>query len=89
MVDKIPLTHPIAAERENWAWTDANRVRRSVVGYTAEREFLEANMLQVGLEKQLIEEAEEGDVEFAGAPASPGSVQTAADHEPMQTPGAH
>ncbi|MGH7779824.1 MAG: hypothetical protein ACREQR_08350 [Candidatus Binataceae bacterium] len=41
------------------------------------------------LEKQLIKEAEEGDVEFAGAPASPGSVQTVADHEPRQTAGVH
>ncbi|MHB8384646.1 MAG: GNA1162 family protein [Candidatus Binataceae bacterium] len=47
VVDKIPLTHRDAAERENWAWTDANRMRRSVAGYMAGREFLVANTIQV------------------------------------------
>lgn len=47
VVDKIPLTHRDATERENWAWTDANRMRRAVTGYLAEREFVEANLFQV------------------------------------------
>jgi hypothetical protein len=47
VVNKIPLTHRDAHERENWAWTDANRMRRSIAGYMAQREFLEANLLQI------------------------------------------
>ncbi|HUY28542.1 MAG TPA: GNA1162 family protein [Candidatus Binataceae bacterium] len=47
IVNKVPLTHRNASERENWAWTDANRMRRSVHGYLSEREFLVANLIQV------------------------------------------
>lgn len=47
VVDKIPLTHRNDGERADWAWTDANRMRRAVNGYLASREFLEANMIQV------------------------------------------
>ncbi len=47
VVDKIALTHRDAQQRENWAWTDANRMRRAVTGYLAEREFVEANLFQV------------------------------------------
>lgn len=47
VVDKIALTHRDAAERENWAWTDANRMRQAVTGYLAEREFVEANLIQI------------------------------------------
>jgi len=47
VVDKIPLTHRTDGEQADWAWTDANRMRRSVNGYLASREFLEANMIQV------------------------------------------
>jgi hypothetical protein len=47
VVDKIPLTHRTDGERADWAWTDANRMRRAVNGYFASREFLEANMIQV------------------------------------------
>jgi len=47
VVNKIPLTHRDQQEREDWAWTDANRMRRCVAGYLAEREFLEANLIQI------------------------------------------
>jgi Putative lipoprotein GNA1162-like len=47
VVDKIPLTHRNGEEQADWAWTDANRMRRAVNGYLASREFLEANLIQV------------------------------------------
>ncbi len=47
VVDKIPLTHRTDGEQADWAWTDANRMRRAVDGYLASREFLEANIIQV------------------------------------------
>jgi hypothetical protein len=47
VVDKIPLTHRTDGEQADWAWTDANRMRRAVNGYLASREFVEANMIQV------------------------------------------
>jgi len=47
VVDKIPLTHRSGQEQADWAWTDANRMRRAVNGYLASREFLEANIIQV------------------------------------------
>jgi hypothetical protein len=47
VVDKIPLTHRNGQAQADWAWTDANRMRRAVNGYLASREFLEANMIQV------------------------------------------
>src|SRR5580692_1251268 len=47
VVDKIPLTHRTDGEQADWAWTDANRMRRAVNGYLASREFLEANIIQV------------------------------------------
>lgn len=40
VVDKIPLTHRNQQERRNWAWTDSQRLRRAMVGYLAEREFV-------------------------------------------------
>jgi hypothetical protein len=46
-VDKIPLTHRTGAKLNDWAWTDANRLRRAVNGYLASREFAEANLIQV------------------------------------------
>jgi hypothetical protein len=39
VVDKIALTHRNEREREEWAWTYANRLRRSITGQLAEREF--------------------------------------------------
>jgi Putative bacterial lipoprotein (DUF799) len=47
VVDKIPLTRRNGQEQADWAWTDANRMRRAVNGYLASREFLEANIIQV------------------------------------------
>ena len=47
VVDKIPLTHRTDGDQADWAWTDANRMRRDVNGYLASREFLEANVIQV------------------------------------------
>jgi hypothetical protein len=38
-VDKIPLSFRNRKERQEWAWTYANRVRRSFTGEIAEREF--------------------------------------------------
>jgi hypothetical protein len=47
VVDKIALTHRTDGEQADWAWTDANRMRRAVNGYLSSREFVEANMIQV------------------------------------------
>ena len=47
VVDKIALTNRNAEEQADWAWTDGNRMRRSVNGYLASREFLDANLIQV------------------------------------------
>jgi Putative bacterial lipoprotein (DUF799) len=47
VVDKIPLTHRTGAKLNDWAWTDANRLRRAVNGYLASREFEEANLIQI------------------------------------------
>jgi hypothetical protein len=47
VVDKIALTHRTDGEQADWAWTDANRMRRDVNGYLGSREFLEANIIQV------------------------------------------
>jgi hypothetical protein len=47
VVDKIPLTHRNTDERADWAWTDANRMRRAVTGYLATREFIEGNLIQI------------------------------------------
>ena len=47
VVDKVALTHRTGKEQADWAWTDANRMRRAINGYLASREFLEANMIQV------------------------------------------
>ncbi|MBF6568876.1 MAG: DUF799 family lipoprotein [Candidatus Binataceae bacterium] len=40
VVDKIPLTHRNRTERAEWAWTDSQRLRRSLHGYLSEREFI-------------------------------------------------
>jgi hypothetical protein len=47
VVDKIPLTFRNERQRENWAWTDANRTRRALIGFLAQREFVEANIFQI------------------------------------------
>jgi hypothetical protein len=40
VVDKIPLSFRNAQQRQQWAWTYANRLRRSFMGELAEREFV-------------------------------------------------
>lgn len=47
VVDKIPLTYRSQQQRYNWAWTDAQRLRRAMQGYLAQREFLVANLYGV------------------------------------------
>jgi hypothetical protein len=47
VINKIALTHRTGAKLNDWAWTDANRLRRAVNGYLASREFEEANLIQV------------------------------------------
>jgi hypothetical protein len=47
VVDKVALTHRNDGQQADWAWTDANRLRRSMNGYLASREFLEVNLIQV------------------------------------------
>lgn len=46
-LDKVPLTFRSKDKVADWAWTDANRMRRAVSGYLAPREFQEANLIQV------------------------------------------
>jgi hypothetical protein len=43
VVDKIALTHRSKIERANWAWTDSQRLRRSLDGYLAPQEFAARN----------------------------------------------
>jgi len=47
VVDKVPLSFRDQQERDNWAWTDGNRMRRAMMGFLAQREFVEANIYQV------------------------------------------
>jgi hypothetical protein len=47
VVDKIPLTFRNEQERNQWAWTDAQRLRRAMVGYLSEREFDVVNPIKV------------------------------------------
>jgi hypothetical protein len=46
-LDKVALTHRNPEKIADWAWTDAQRMRRAVSGYMAPREFQEANLIQV------------------------------------------
>lgn len=46
-VDKIPLSFRNKQERDQWAWTDAQRLRKSFVGYLSEREFHIVNPIEV------------------------------------------
>jgi hypothetical protein len=46
-VDKIPITFRNQQEQDQWAWTDAQRLRRSVMGFLAEREFTVINPIAV------------------------------------------
>ena len=47
VVDKIPLTSRNRQERAIWSWTDAQRLRRSMVGYLSEREFYVQNPIAI------------------------------------------
>jgi hypothetical protein len=47
VVDKIKLTYRTPEQKADWAWTDANRLRRAIDGYMAQREFVVANLIQV------------------------------------------
>jgi hypothetical protein len=47
VVDKIPLTFRDHEQRVRWAWTDAQRLRRSMVGYLSEREFYVINPIGI------------------------------------------
>ena len=44
VVDKIPLTFRNQQQRYDWSWTDAQRLRRAMQGYLAQREFVMANL---------------------------------------------
>ena len=47
VVDKLPVTMRNRAERDRWAWTDAQRLRHFMEGYLAQREFIVLNTLAV------------------------------------------
>jgi hypothetical protein len=47
VVDKIPLTFRKRQQRASWAWTDAQRLRRSMLGYLAGREFYILNPIGI------------------------------------------
>jgi Putative bacterial lipoprotein (DUF799) len=47
VVDKIPLTFRDHGQRVRWAWTDAQRLRRSMVGYLSGREFYVLNPIGI------------------------------------------
>jgi hypothetical protein len=47
VVDKIPLTFRDQQQRASWAWTDAQRLRRSLLGYLAGREFYILNPIGI------------------------------------------
>jgi hypothetical protein len=46
-VDKIPVTFRNKDEQARWSWTDSQRLRRSVMGYLAQREFTVINPIAV------------------------------------------
>jgi hypothetical protein len=47
VVNKIPLTFRDEEEKARWAWTYANRLRRALTGYIAQREFIITNLFTV------------------------------------------
>lgn len=47
VVDKIPLTFRDRRQRAIWAWTDAQRLRRAMVAYLSEREFVVLNPIGI------------------------------------------
>jgi len=46
-VDKIPITFRNHDQQDKWTWTDAQRLRRAVMGYMAQREFTVMNPIAV------------------------------------------
>jgi Putative bacterial lipoprotein (DUF799) len=46
-IDKIPITFRNKEQQERWAWTDAQRLRLSVMGHLAQREFRVVNPIAV------------------------------------------
>jgi len=46
-VNKIPLSFRNKKERDQWAWTDSQRLRKAFVAYFAEREFHVVNPIAV------------------------------------------
>jgi len=44
VVNKIPLSFRDADAQDAWAWTYANRLRRALTGYLAQREFVVVNL---------------------------------------------
>ena len=46
-VNKVPITFRHHDAQEQWAWTDAQRLRRAVTGYLAQREFTVVNPIAV------------------------------------------
>jgi hypothetical protein len=46
-IDKIPITRRNEEEQRQWAWTDAQRLRLSVMGHLARREFTVVNSISV------------------------------------------
>src|SRR5580658_2234889 len=47
VVDKIPLSFRNKQERNEWAWTDSQRLRKAFVAYFSEREFTVVNPIAV------------------------------------------
>jgi hypothetical protein len=47
VVNKIPLSFRDADKQSSWAWTYANRLRRALTGYLAQREFSIVNIYTV------------------------------------------
>jgi hypothetical protein len=60
-VNKIPLSFRNRQERDQWAWTDAQRLRKAFVAYFSEREFTVVNPIAVDavLQSHGIENEEE------------------------------
>jgi len=46
-VDKIPLSFRNKKERDQWAWTDSQRLRKAFVAYFSQREFIVVNPIAV------------------------------------------
>jgi Putative lipoprotein GNA1162-like len=47
VVNKIPLSFRDEKAQAEWAWTYANRLRRALTGYLAQREFTVVNLLTI------------------------------------------